>query len=127
LIGLGKVETDVEVILLLAVRFFEITHDLLTRALDLSTSANDGYFLVLLLDVVEGMIDLFEGRLSTYTELGNSWFALQGRHVVNNSLDLIRVEVESLDLESGQPTTDFLISTQNAVLTTLYQHLASNV
>jgi hypothetical protein len=59
--GLGKVKTDVEIVLFLSVGFLEIGHYFFPGSLDLRPRAYDGNFLIFLLDVIERVVYLFEG------------------------------------------------------------------
>ena len=93
LVGLGQVEADVEVVLLLAVRLLEEEHYLFAGFLDLGSGADYGDLLVFLLDVVKGVVYLLERRLPAYPELSNARFSLERGHVVDDGLDLIRVKV----------------------------------
>ena len=61
-------------------------------------SADHQDLLVFLLDVVEGMVDLFEWGLLANSELGHARFAAQVGYVVDDGLDLVGVEVQALDL-----------------------------
>ena len=127
LIGLRKVKAYIEVILFFAVGFFKVAHDFLAGALYFCPGADDGDFFVFLLDVGEGVVHLFEWGLSADPELGDAWLSLERRHVIDNCLDFVGVEVKSFDLEGDQSLADFLKSTEDVFLSSLYQQLACDV
>jgi hypothetical protein len=127
LIGLRKVEADIEIILFFAVGFFKVAHDFLAGPLYFCSGADDGDFFVLLLDVVEGVVHLLEWGLSADPELSNAWLSFEGGHVIDYCLDFVGVEVESFDLESDRSLADFLKGTEDVLLSSLYQQLAGDV
>jgi hypothetical protein len=95
---LGQVQTDVEVVLFLAIGFLKEVHDLPACFLNFLSGSNHENLLVLLLNVVKGMIDFLEGGLPANPELSHCCFPAQTGHVVDDSLNLVGVEVETLDL-----------------------------
>lgn len=126
MVGLSEIKTDIEVILLLPVWFLEVGHDFASCAFYLCAGSDDCDFFVLLLDVVEGMIDFLEGRLSADSELRDPWLAFERWHVVDHSLDLVWIEVQSFYLEGGEALLDFVIGLEYAFLAALDEHLAAD-
>lgn len=97
---LSQVQTDVEIVLFLAIGFLKEVHDFPARFLDFLSGSNHENLLVLLLNVVKGMVDFLEGRLPANPELGHGRFPAQTGHVVDDGFDFVGVEVEALDLQS---------------------------
>jgi hypothetical protein len=63
MVRLGQKQTDIEVELLFPVRLLKERHDLSPGLFNLSPVSNYSDFFVLLLDIVERMVDLFERRV----------------------------------------------------------------
>lgn len=62
------------------------------------------------------MVDFFEGGLAADAELCHSGFSPQRRDVVNNRLYLIGVEIQPLNLQSGDSLFDLLVGLDDTLL-----------
>ena len=71
MVDLCQIQTNIKIVLLFSVRFFKETHDLSSCFLDFWFCSYYSDLFVFLLDVVKGVVDLFEWRLSADSELGH--------------------------------------------------------
>jgi hypothetical protein len=95
---LGQVQTDVEIVLFLAIGFLKEVHDFPACFLNFLSGSNHENLLVLLLNVVKGMIDFLKRGLPTNPELSHGCFPAQTGHVVDDSLNLVGIEIKTLNL-----------------------------
>ncbi len=115
--GLCKVETDVEVVFFFPVWLFKVRHYFFSSFFNLCSGADDGDFLVFLLNIIKRMVYFFERRLSADSKFSNTWPSLERAHIIDDSLNFIRVEVESLNLKSTHSFLYLLISFFYVLLT----------
>jgi len=65
------------------------------------------------------MVDFLEGRLSTDSELSNSWFFLETWHVVDHCFDFVGIEVDALHLEGRKPAFYLIVGLENTFFSAL--------
>lgn len=77
MIGLSQKKANIIVILFLTVRLLKEGQNLFSSLLYFGPSAYDSYFFVFLLNIVEGMVNFFEGNLPADPELSHTCLLLQ--------------------------------------------------
>jgi hypothetical protein len=96
--GLGQIETYVKVVLFFSVWLLEKIHDFSSRLFDLLSRTYHQNLLVFLLNVIERMINLLERGFPSNSKLSHSRLSSQTGNIVDDSFDLIGIEIQSFNL-----------------------------
>ncbi len=73
------------------------------------------------------MVDIFKRCLSGNTEFSHKWFPLKRSHIIQNSLNLIGIQVQSLYLQHRNPSLYVIISLLDVLFRSLHQQLGLNL